>query len=383
MHRILNVKRVYTPLTIVDSASIVIENGIVKKIVRGWIENGENLKDFIAVPGFVDTHIHGCYGYDASNAKLDDLVGMSKNLVRHGVTSFLPTTVTLPLQKIFEAIDAVRKAREMQLRNDFVGARILGINLEGPFINVEMKGAQNPEYIRIPKLDEFKSIVDRARDVVKVVTVAPELGEGLEIVSYARSMGIHVSLGHSAAGYDEALKAIERGLDRATHLFNAMKRFHHREPGAVLALLQSPSVYLEIIADFIHLHPAVVKMIIEYAGWRRTVLITDAISATGLPDGEYELGGLKVIVRNGIARLVDGTLAGSTLTMDRAIRNVVSLGIELWKAIAMASYVPARSIDEYRLGCLEPGCVADIVLLDEDLNVVKTIVGGVDAYEKP
>jgi len=376
---VLNFGAVYTPFARLDRASIRIENGVVKSVKPYWVEGGEDFKEYTAVPAFVDTHMHGCCGYDTNRVRSeDDLKSMAKNLLRFGVGAFVPTTVTAPHEELLRVAEVVGGVAG----SDTGGAEVLGLHLEGPYINPEKRGAQNPEFIRRPSIGELEEYYKASHGKLLIIDVAPEVEGALELIAHARRLGIHVGMGHTNATYEEAVRGIEAGCDRAVHIFNGMRGFHHREPGVVLAALENPHVYVEVITDFIHLHPATVRLVIGYARWTRTVLITDAISATALPDGAYELGGLKVIVKNGIARLEDGTLAGSTLTMDRAVRNVHSLGIELSRVLAMASYVPARSIGAERYGCLVPGCYANIAVLDSELNVVATIIRGDVRYRR-
>ncbi|NPA96796.1 MAG: N-acetylglucosamine-6-phosphate deacetylase [Crenarchaeota archaeon] len=374
----LEVRELYTPWIRIGRATIVIEDGIIKRIVRGWI-GGENYREYIAAPGFVDTHIHGVRGIELYSGRISDLERASRELVRYGVTSFVPTAVTLPHDKTIEFLISVHHAAENPPSD---GARVMGAYLEGPFINPEARGAQNPEYIREPSIDEMRQFIDVAGDALKLIAVAPEVRGALDLIAYASASGIHVAVGHTRASYEQVVDALLAGADRATHLFNAMTRFHHREPGAAVALLELEEFFVEVIADMIHLHPATVELVYRVAGPRRTVLVTDAISAAGLSDGVYQLGGLKVIVEKGVARLENGALAGSTLTLDRAVRNCVSLGIPLSHALAMASWTPARSIGEQRAGCLRPGCVADLVLLDSELKVAATIVRGEEVFSR-
>ncbi len=374
----IEVKSIYTPWTKLDKVTIVIEGNVIKRIVKGWI-GGENYRDYIAVPGFVDTHIHGIEGVELYSSKASDLEKGAKALVKYGVTAFLPTSVTLPHEELKNFLENVKHFIENPVDG---GAKILGAYLEGPYINPEARGAQNPEYIRLPNLRELEEYIGIGKGVLRVIAVAPEMEGALDLISMARRAGIHVAVGHSKASYEQVIEAIAAGVDRATHLFNAMTRFHHREPGAAIALLESEEVFLEIIADLIHLHPATILMVHRVAGPRRVVLITDAISAAGLKDGVYSLGGLKVIVKDGIARLENGALAGSTLTMDRAVRNCISIGIPTNQALAMASRVPALSIGEESLGCLKPGCRADMAILDDELKVVSTWVEGIEVFSR-
>jgi N-acetylglucosamine-6-phosphate deacetylase len=377
--------RVVSLTRVVDDGYILVKNGVIvevgKEPFEGYADVVIDAEGLVAVPGFIDTHTHGIRGLDFTlNRDSESILRMAKYYAEHGVTGFVATTVTAPLEVLEEVCKAVKEAVELW-RGE--GAKILGVHLEGPYINPEAAGAQNKVWIRRPNIDEFKRLVESCGNVVKQVTLAPELPDADKLIEYAKARGITVSAGHTNASYEEGLRAVKMGVTKATHLFNGMARFHHREPGIALALLQSSSVYLEIIADFIHLHPAVVKMVIDYASPKRVALVTDSIAATGMPDGVYELGGLKIVVEKGICRLADtGGLAGSTLTMDRAVKNITSLGYSLRDAVLMASYTPAKSIGLNKLGDLEPGYSADFVILDENLSVVKTIVNGRVTYEK-
>ena len=389
MSYVLRHVKIVTPLHIVDDGYIVIENGFIKEIGKEPISLSKlvdsiDTRGLIAVPGFIDTHIHGYGGIDIMWADAHSILDMGKKLVKHGVTAFLPSTVTASHEGL---VDVCRKIRDAYREwNPDYGARILGIHLEGPYISPIKRGAQNPKFIRRPSASELNEYIEVSEGLVRQITIAPEVENGIEFISYAYSRGIVVSIGHTVASYEEGLRAIEAGARKATHIFNAMTEFHHRKPGVAIALLQNPKVFIEVIADFIHLHPAVVKMVIDIAKPERVALITDAISATALPDGEYELGGLRVVVKNGIPRLADsGALAGSTLTMDRAFKNVLSLGYTLQEVSMMTSYTPAKSIkalEKEKIGMIEQCYRADIVLLDSNLDIVKTIVNGEIAYEK-
>jgi N-acetylglucosamine-6-phosphate deacetylase len=367
-------------------AYIVVRDGTILEVgeepYTGLSAHVVNAEGLYVVAGFVDTHTHGVRGVDfTANREPSRILQASREYVKYGVTSILATTVTAPLEDLVEACKAVREAMSTQRGGE--GARILGVHLEGPYINPEMAGAQNRAYIRPPSINELKVLVEASGNTIRQITIAPELPGALELIRYARAMGITVSAGHTNATYEEGVLGVEAGITKASHLFNAMRRFHHREPGVSLALLQSPQVYLEVIVDFVHLHPAVVRMIIDYAKPHRVVLVTDSIAATGMPDGVYELGGLKVVVERGVCKLADsGALAGSVLTMDRAVKNIYSLGYSLRDVVLMSSTVPAKSINAKHVGDVDKGYFADLVFLDEELNVVKTIVGGEVVYEK-
>lgn len=372
---------------VIENGYVVIKNGLITEIGVGSPSIGFgsqiDLDNLIVMPGFIDTHTHGIKGFDVTTCKSPyDILTMSKYYAEHGVTGFLATTVSAPLDTLLNVCKTVEEA--MSYWRSEYGARILGIHFEGPYINPEAAGAQNTAYIRFPNLKEFKNLYENCKGVLKQITIAPEVGGANEVIEYAKAVGIVVSAGHTNASYEDGLKAVEMGVTKATHLFNGMKRFHHRDPGISMALLQSPKVYLEVIADFIHLHPAVVKMVIDYASPDRVVLITDSIAATDMPDGVYELGGLKVVVQGGICKLESGSLAGSTLTMEKAVANIAKLGYSLSSIAKMASLTPIKSVnmENLMIGDLKQGYRADLVVLDENYRVVKTMVNGVFVYEK-
>jgi len=381
-------KELVTPSGRLRNAFIRVVNGVIREVREGRPKPPTppllNYSDFIGVPGFVDTHIHGIAGADVNSGDVSEVLRMSKELVKYGVTSFIPTSVTAPHEELLKICTAVREAisnwGSSAREGEPLGARVLGLHLEGPYINPVKCGAQNPKYVRRPNLEEFREYLRACGGYLRVVTLAPEVEGGLEFVALIASEGVVPSLGHSNAGYEITKQAIRNGLRRATHVFNAMRPIHHRDPGAVVALLEDPSVYVEVIADFIHLHPATVKFVIDHVGTWRAVMISDSIPATGLPDGTYELGGLKVVVRDGVARLVNGALAGSTLTLDKAFRNLLKLGYSLTEAVRMTSTNPARSVGEVVLGDVRPGCRADLAILNDELGVVATVVNGVETY---
>ncbi|ASJ16515.1 N-acetylglucosamine-6-phosphate deacetylase [Thermococcus chitonophagus] len=380
MELILTNAKIYTPTEVIAPGTIVIEDGIIKQIMEGKVKDGIDLEGKIVAPGFIDTHIHGCYGFDTNNGESLRFQKMSKMLVRHGVTSFIPTTVTDSHENLLRISREVGKIIE-EYKGDG-GARILGLHLEGPYINPKKKGAQNPEYIRKPDFGEFMEYWKASNGNIREITIAPEVEGAIEFIENVTRLGVIVQLGHTNATYEEAKRAIIAGASKATHLFNAMRGIHHREVGVVGACLESENIYLEMICDLIHLSPQIIRLVYKLAGPYRITLVTDAISATGLPDGRYTLGGLDVIVQGGICRLLDGTLAGSTLTMDKAIKNLVNIGIPLRDALIMASYVPAKAIGESDIGILRPGYRADFVVLDNNLTVVQTYINGRLVFER-
>ena len=331
-----------------------------------------NAADKIIAPGYIDIHVHGGAGYDTMDATPEALSAMAAFFAAHGVTSFLPTTVTASRE---DTLAAIRAVAEFQ-RQPPQGAQALGIHLEGPYINTSYRGAQNPQFAHSPEPEEYRAFF--AAGNVKLISLAPEHPASADLISYAVAQGATVAVGHSAATYEQVLAAVSLGLTQATHTYNAMVGLHHREPGAVGAALTCDRIYAQIIVDLVHVHPAAVKLLLRAKGPERTILITDAIRAAGMPDEIYELGGQQIIVTKGEARLPAGNLAGSTLTMDRAVRSVMqATGCSLVDAIRMATLTPAESIGlADRKGRLAPGWDADIILLDKDLNVALTMVQG-------
>ncbi len=331
----------------------------------------------IVTPGYIDVHVHGAAGYDTMDATPEALSAMSRFFAQHGVTSFLPTTVTGSRAQTLAAIAAVADFQ----RQRPVGAQALGIHLEGPYINPANLGAQNPEFARSADPDEYAEFFRWGN--VKLISLAPEDPANLPLIPYAVAHGAAVAIGHSSATYEEVMAAVELGLTQATHTYNAMSGLHHRKPGATGAALTCDRIYAQIIVDLIHVHPAMVKLLVRAKGLGRTVLITDAMRATGMADGTYDLGGQEVIVINGEARLPAGNLAGSTLTMDRAVRNVRQAAeLSTLEAIRLATLTPAQSVGiADRKGRVAPGCDADLVILDQDLNVVTTMVSGEIVYQ--
>ncbi|MEM4488910.1 MAG: N-acetylglucosamine-6-phosphate deacetylase [Desulfurococcaceae archaeon] len=382
--------RIYTPYEYIYPGYIIIDKGVIKEIGREpyphKLEDVEelDLNGMICGPGFIDTHIHGILGYDTMDGSKKSFIEMSKSLVRYGVTSFIPSTVSAPHEKLVKVSRVLYES--ISEWNPKVGARILGLHVEGPYINPVKAGAHNRQYIREPSIEEFNQYYEASGGFIKELTLAPELKNSLELIKHAVSKGVIVQVGHTNATYDETINAIISGASKATHIYNGMREIHHREPGVVVALLRSPSIYVEIIVDFIHVSPQMVEFTIDYVGVNRIVAVSDAISATGLPDGIYSLGELKIEVKRGISRLVEtGSLAGSTLTMDRAFRNLVSLGYSIDEVFKMTSTNPARSINAdilEKIGLLKPNYKADIVVLDQNLEVAMTIVEGNVVYQK-
>ncbi|MCC6002749.1 MAG: N-acetylglucosamine-6-phosphate deacetylase [Thermofilum sp.] len=375
---------VLTPLEDLGVVNIVVKDGVIQGFnLEETPDKVIDAEQYCAAPGYIDTHIHGYGGVDVTEATPEELMDMASKLATHGVTAFLASTVAAPHEALIQVCRNVSQAASAW--TPARGARLIGVHLEGPYLNPKMKGAMNEAYLRKPSLKEFEEYYSASKGLLRKVTVAPELEGALDFIRQVRGKGVLVSLGHSEATYEEAVEGIKAGATIANHIFNGMRVFHHREPGLALALLLDPRVHVEAIADYVHLHAATLRLIYKIAGPLRVVLITDAISAAGLPDGEYLLGGLRIRVQKGVSRLVDtGSLAGSTLTMDNAVRNMVKADAGILEALTMASYTPSKSIDALsreKIGYLRPGFRADIVILDEKLNLKKTIVDGELVYE--
>ncbi|NON61213.1 N-acetylglucosamine-6-phosphate deacetylase [Acidianus sp. RZ1] len=362
--------RIVTPSGEIERGTLLIEKGIIKDVYP-WIEDGERLDGMIVVPSFVDLHTHGISGYDFMKEDVEgQLQGMSKEYMKHGVTHFLPTTVSSPLTHMIRVL------------RDFVeveGSVPVGVHFEGPYINKAMKGAQNPSYIRDANSREIKEIISMNFKKFLTITLAPEVGNNFEVIPELVEKGIRVSLGHTNADFDTAVKAINAGADRITHLFNAMRPFHHRDPGIILAALQS-DILTEVIADGIHVNPEVIRFVVKVKGSSKVVVVTDSISATDLKDGEYELGGLKVNVKGGIAKTEDGKLAGSTITMEKEFSNLIRWGIPLKDAVLMTSTNASRYMG-LNTGEISKGKEANLVVLDEKMNLKRVYLKGEIIYE--
>lgn len=333
------------------------------------------------VPGFIDVHIHGSGGRDVMEGTREAIEVVSRFLASHGTTAYLATTVTASPIATIQAVESLGKLIPEQTG----GARILGLHLEGPFISEKKRGVHPPEHIRPPSTRIFDELAKMSNNQVRVITLAPESPGGLEFIQHIRSKGVVVSLGHSNATCEVARQAIQAGATNATHTFNAMRDFNHREPGILGAVLTDSRVFTELIADGVHVDPTVVEMLLRCKGTRKVLLITDAISAAGMPDGDYQLGSLAVKVSSGVCRSLEGSLAGSTLSQDRALQNIVRwTGMPLEEAIWMLSRNPADSIGVAGFkGSVRAGCDADLVLLDDDLTVQATFCEGTLAYQRP
>jgi N-acetylglucosamine-6-phosphate deacetylase len=375
--------RLVTPLQLLDNRALIIEDGKISALIDvthyyPWESDVHvDASGSWVTPGLIDLHTHGGDGADCMDASQDALHCMGSFFARHGVTAYLPTSITASRDAIDAAIAAVAA---YEGKGD--DASPLGIHLEGPYLNQQRKGAQPAAYLRNPDADEYKQWFNSG--IVHLMTLAPELPDCSSLIYYGIQHGSCISIGHSEATYEQTREAIEAGIRQASHTFNAMQPLHHRLPGVVGAVLTDKRVYAQMIVDGVHLHPAIVRLLVQAKGIERLLLVTDSMRAAGLEDGIYELGGQRVHVVRGVARLADGSLAGSTLTLDRALRLVMNYGrVSFAEAIRMATYNPAEVMGWLPLkGVIQVGSDADLAMFDEDFHVKMTFAKGKIIYQR-
>ncbi len=385
MNQIIDNVKIISKDHIISDNRLMIRDGKIAAITRERLDDSDcsviDGKGLYLSPGFIDIHDHGNSGFDAMDATMDALEAIALFHMKHGVTGFLATTMTDSYDATMRAIE---NAVEYSTMVDTPGSQMLGLYLEGPYFSVKKKGAQTEKYITGIRLDELKNYVECGKGLVKIVALAPELEKSKEAITFLVENGITVSAGHSDATYAEMMAGIENGISEATHMFNGMRSFDHREPGIVGACLLDDRVTCEMICDGIHLHPAAMQIVVKMKGNEKVALISDSIRANGIPDGVYDYIGTKVTVKNNEVRLPDGTLAGSTLNLNRAVRNLVKMtGLDLPTAVRMASLNPAKQIGLAETkGSIEIRKDADMILFDEDISIKRTIIKGVTVYEE-
>ena len=377
---VLTARSAITPTGLLQDPVLLIEDGRIveitsrseREVPAKYVDYG----DCVLAPGLIDIHIHGGAGFDVMHASASELAHFERFLTSHGVTSYLPTTVTAPTDKILSSLE--RLGREVRTGNAEAGrARPLGIHLEGPFISHAKRGVHPPECLQPPDTALFDRFFDAANGTMRMMTFAPELPNAQEFIAHAVGRGVVVSLGHSDADYQQAQAGIAAGAKTATHTFNAMRPLDHRDPGILGAALTSDELFADIIADGIHVHPDVVRLFLEAKGEERAILITDAISATGMPDGRYQLGPFTVEVKGDRCEY-NGKLAGSVLTLDRAVRNTAKFARwPLARAVRLATRNPAALLGLPNKGRLAAGADADILVLTSAGEVKTAITGGV------
>ena len=333
---------------------------------------------YTAIPGFVDVHIHGAGGHDVMEGDETALATITRRLAAFGTTSLLATTVTAGADETCRAAEGISRYISAQYQTTDPRAEILGIHFEGPFLSEARRGVHPAEFLQLPSAELLQRFLHAANGTARILTIAPELLGAMPCIDAARSLGMVVSIGHTDATYEQTRVAVAHGAHHATHMYNAMRPFTHRDPGVIGAVLTTPEVTAELIADGIHVDEVAMKVLLQAKGAERVVLISDGLSATGMPDGKYMLGGLEVTVSGGVCRSAEGRLAGSTLTLDRALRNIVKLGISLAHAVRMLTLNPATLLGiEFKKGALRTGADADIVLLNDALEIVDVYARGI------
>ena len=377
----------YTPREAILDPVLLVEDGRIMQISSRSAQDvpaNASVVDFpgaTLVPGFVDIHMHGGAGLDVMRASPAELPRLNRFLVTHGVTGYFPTTVAAPLDQTCSALDrladAIETAESSAPSSDAVQAHPLGIHLEGPFLSHKRRGVHPPEYLLPPTCATFDRLWQASRGRVRMITIAPEVSGAMEVIAEAARRNVCVSIGHSDAEFPVAQAAVQAGARHATHTFNAMRPLDHRDPGIIAEVLTDIRMTADIIVDGIHVAPSIVQLFLQAKGIERAVLITDAISATGMPDGRYQLGPLQVDVKDGRCT-TDGKLAGSVLTMDRAVRNVAEFaGWTLQNAVRAATLNPAQAVGlGQQHGVLAPGAEANFVVLGPKGEVQQTIVRG-------
>lgn len=349
-----------------------VENGRFAHVLEDVPGPAEDLDGALVIPGLVDIHVHGCAGADFSDGDYAGLVRMARYLARRGVTSFAPASMTLPYDALDKAFHAAARLRREGLAD---GARLMGIQMEGPFLSREKRGSQNPAYLRLPDWDSFLRLYDAAEGLLRIVDVAPELPGAAEFTRRA-SEKCRVSVAHTAAGYDQAAAVFDAGATHLTHLFNAMSGIHHRHPGPIGAASERENVTAELICDGIHVHPSAVRMAFRlFPG--RICLISDALRCCGMADGSYSLGGQEILLSGGVARLTGGAIAGSAADLYQCMRRAVSFGIPREQAVWAATALPARVIGrESETGAIADGRAADFVICGGELEPEAVYLGG-------
>jgi N-acetylglucosamine-6-phosphate deacetylase len=379
--------RILTPQEEFRDCVIVVEAGRITGIGhRDEVHIPPGAKDYVAsgmtvVPGFVDVHIHGAGGHDVMGADAAALDRITSTVARFGTTSIVATTVTAPIEATCRSLEGIAqyiRAHESTADNSRFGADILGIHLEGPFINPQRRGVHPIESIAAPSVEILDQFRVAAGGLIKILTIAPEMPGALKVIAAAVAHGIVVGLGHTDADYGQARAAIQAGARHAVHVYNAMRPFTHRDPGVISAVLTDADVTAEIIADGVHVAGPAIQVLLGAKGFDTVLLVSDGTAATGMRDGTYKLGNFDVVVKDGVVRNSEGKLAGSTLTLDRALRYVVDLGVPMVDAIRMATILPARRLGlAGKKGIIAVGADADLVVLTPDLHVAGVMTRGV------
>lgn len=354
-----------------EFGDIEIENGKIKQIgvING---DGKDMSGYILIPGFIDIHIHGCGGGDASDASIQSLDSITAELARHGVTSFCPTAMTLPADRLIDIVSVIKDYKTK-------GAKPVGVHLEGPYIAMSKKGAQNGSFVREGSIEEFDNLVAKSGNKIKLITIAPEAFDSDEFIKHA-SKNCTVSIGHTSANEAQTKKAFELGITHATHLFNAMTPMTHREAGVAGTALDDERVMCELICDGGHICPTVLRNAFDILGEDRAIVISDSMRGAGLGEGEFELGGQQVFVKKDgkYAVLADGTIAASITNIHQEFKNLINFGIDFKTALKSCTINPAKAInEENNIGSIQVGKSADLVFLDNNLDIKEVYINGI------
>ena len=380
---------IFTPTERIDNGVIVIKGHRIHEVGRqeeikipSGIPTIDN-RDRVIVPGFIDMHIHGAAGHDLMEGTMESVSSVSSYLARHGTTSYLATTATASIDRTLHAAkklgEIIREFNKSQSSfKKYTGAEPIGIHLEGPFINVKKRGAHPASKLKKPSISLLKRFLNAAGGTVRVLTLAPELDGALAVLEFATSKGLRVGIGHSNATYEEAERSITAGATHAAHIYNAMRPFLHRDPGIIGAILTDRRISAELICDGIHVDKSAIQLLVLSKGIDKLLLVTDSLSGAGMPDGNYRLGNFTVHVAGGVCRTIEGNLAGSTVTLDAAIRNLSSFtGLKYEQCLVAATINPARLLGlEKQKGSIVKGADADLVVLDRSFFVTQTYVRG-------
>ncbi|WP_353894594.1 N-acetylglucosamine-6-phosphate deacetylase [Proteinivorax hydrogeniformans] len=375
--------KVITPYEVLCGVEVVIAKGKITEIkatndVDGTYDHVIDAQGKFLAPGFIDIHNHGNSGFDFMKSSYEAIENIASFHLKNGVTSFLATTITAPKEDLLKAVKSFKNYMiDTENKKDGL-SQLLGVYLEGPYFAPNKKGAQPLKHLKKPQVKELTELLDVSGGMIKVVSLAPELDGATEVISFLKENGISPFAGHTDGSFEQTQAAISLGVIGATHLFNGMRGFTHREPGVAGAVLTDQRVMCELICDGIHVHPKAMELAYKLKGKNGIILVSDAMMAAGLPDGDYDLGGQKVIVKDKVARLEDGTLAGSTLTLSKAVANMVNMvNVPIHEAVGMATLNPAKVIGVAdNKGSIETGKDADLVLFDENIKITDVIVGG-------
>jgi N-acetylglucosamine-6-phosphate deacetylase len=387
---LLHAARAIAPTTEVSDAGILIRDGVIEAVgPREGMSLPVGAQEITAmeqtaIPGFVDVHIHGAGGHDVMEGTEEAIAAVARMLARHGTTSFVATTVTASPDDICRSVEGISNyitgQHETSSQHEKIEPRaeVLGVHFEGPFISSARRGVHPKEWIQLPSAELLERFLQAAAGNARILTIAPELLGAAPCIDAARKAGMVVAMGHTDATYEQARAAAARGVRHAVHVYNAMRPFSHRDSGVIGAVLTTPEITAELIADGVHVEEAAMRILLQAKGAGCVILVSDGISATGMADGKYMLGKFEVTVSGGVCRNAEGRLAGSTLTLDRALRNIVELGWQLSDAVRMLAANPAKLLGiEFKKGALRTGADADIVLLDEGLRVTNVWTRGV------